>query len=321
MKNLMAFAALLTVAPLVASAETTARAYSTAEVEKLAKAEKKPKAPDGKPPAYSTNGWKLVWSDEFEKPGHPDSAVWGYENGFVRNHEPQFYTTNRLENACVKDGVLVVTARAEKWANPLWKDRRLGGWSREREFADFTSASVTTAGKKTFLYGRLEIRAQMPKGVGTWPAIWTLGENIGFKGDKQVNWPACGEIDIVECWGIHSNRVAACLHCSKDGRPQKAEHKVAGGGDLGGPTVRPYDGFHTYTLDWDKDHMNMYYDGRRYGGGDLSRADWPDGGNPFRMPQYLILNLALGGYDNPTRDPSVFPAEMKIDWVRYYQRQ
>ena len=298
-------------------------AIATLATTALFAGEAKQEDPDARRP-YSTNAWELVWADEFNGTGYPDEKVWAYEVGFVRNHEPQYYTTNRLENCRLQEGNLIITARQEKWANPEWKDRRLGGWKREREFADYTSAAIDTSGKKSFLYGRIEVRAQMPSSVGAWPAIWTLGDSIhAKKGDPEYwNWPACGEIDIVEVWASQSNRVAACLHTSKDGTRERGPHTVIGGGDL---TLKsdqaPWNGFHTYTLDWDQDNIYMYYDGRQYGRAKLSRGDWPDGQNPFRKPHFLIFNLALGGYGNKVSEKTVFPMELKVDYVRYYQKK
>ena len=114
---------------------------------------------------YSTDGWKLEWSDEFDgKDTAPDPKNWRPEVGMIRNQEPQYYTSNRVENCCVKDGVLTITARKEKWANPKYADRHLGGWYRQKEFADYTSADLQSV--RTFHYGRVEFRAQMPGGWG-----------------------------------------------------------------------------------------------------------------------------------------------------------
>ncbi len=293
---------------------------------------------------YATDGWRMVWSEEFDAPGDlPDAAAWQAEVGFLRNHEPQYYTSNRVENCRVADGVLTLTARREKWPNPAWKDRRLGGWQRAREFADYTSASLRSV--RSFHYGRVEIRAQMPGGRGAWPALWFLGTNLLLpKSDPaRFDWPACGEIDLVEIWGDRPNRVAACLHTAKrgpTGEPGEKYvarnlHTVTGGGDrtFGKPGEEPWNGFHTYTLDWHEDRLFFFYDGRLFAQADLSRSDWPDGRNPFRKPMFLIMNLALGGWNNPvyetdTVDPKTgktipaakFPMEMKIDWVRYYQK-
>ena len=293
---------------------------------------------------YSTDGWKLEWSDEFDGKGTaPDAANWKPEIGFLRNQEPQYYTSNRVENCCVKDGVLTITARKEQWPNPLYKDRHLGGWYRQREFAKYTSADIQSV--RTFHYGRVEFRAQMPGGWGAWPALWFLGDNLRLPKDdpKYLNWPACGEIDLVEIWGNNPTRVAACLHTADRG-PNPGEkkyksnehHKVTGGGEIRAnkPGEEPWNGFHTYTLDWYEDRMYMFYDGKLYADINLARSDWPDGQNPFRKPMFIIMNLALGGYGNKVVDEDTkdeksgkvipaakFPMEMKIDWVRYYERQ
>src|SRR5690348_5754560 len=140
----------------------------------------------------SAANWKLVWSDEFEQPGLPDPAKWNYEEGFIRNNEAQFYTTNRSENARVENGMLVIEARKERFKNPAFdpEAKGRGGPRRNREYAEYTSASLTTRGKASWTYGRIEVKAKLPTARGTWPAIWTLGTN------RQAGWPACGEIDI-----------------------------------------------------------------------------------------------------------------------------
>ena len=119
---------------------------------------------------FDPSRWSLVWADEFDRPGAPDPAVWTPEVGYVRNGEKQYYTRDRPENARVENGLLIIEARKDNW-----------------EDKPVTSASLTTKGKRPLLYGRIAVRAKIPTGRGTWPAIWTLGENI-----KQTGWPACG---------------------------------------------------------------------------------------------------------------------------------
>ena len=129
--------------------------------------------------------WKLVWSDEFDKPGLPDPAKWGYEEGFLRNNEAQYYTRGRPENARVENGMLVIKARKEHFPNPRYlPGSAQTGRRNNREFAEYTSASLTTRGKTSWTHGRVEVRAKLPSGRGTWPAIWMLGTNI-----SQVGWP------------------------------------------------------------------------------------------------------------------------------------
>ena len=286
---------------------------------------------------YSTDGWKLTWSEEFDGTGVPSRDVWSPEVGFIRNHEPQYYTDMREENCCQKDGALVITARKEVFPNADYGKQK-SGWKYGIKEARYTSADIVS--KRTFLYGRIEIRAQLPNGQGAWPALWTLGDCLRKPKDDPDywNWPCCGEIDLVEIWGNNPCRVAACLHTSDAGWKTKANehHKVTGGGDrtFKGPGENPGEGFHIYTLDWYEDKLVMFYDGKRYGGATLSRSDWPDGSNPFRKPHFLLMNLALGGWGNKVvdedwTDPKTgktvpaakFPMEMKVDWVRYYTRE
>ena len=147
--------------------------------------------------AQELPGWKLVWSEEFDKGTAPDPAVWNYEHGFVRNHENQFYTNKRSENVRIENGMLVIEARKEHFQNDrlkgddarfLWFKENLQK-SAERpwnmaEYAEYTSGSINTRHKKFWQYGRIEVRAKIPVGTGTWPAIWMMGERKG--------WPACG---------------------------------------------------------------------------------------------------------------------------------
>src|SRR5207249_4843060 len=114
--------------------------------------------------AAQPHGWKLVWADEFDHDGAPDPAKWTYEEGFVRNRESQYYTSERLENARVEHGVLVIESRKERYRNPAYRAGS-DNW-REAEFADYTSASVTTEGKAAWRYGRIEVRAKLPTGRG-----------------------------------------------------------------------------------------------------------------------------------------------------------
>ncbi|GAK36484.1 beta-glucanase precursor [Bacteroides graminisolvens DSM 19988 = JCM 15093] len=134
--------------------------------------------------------YKLVWSDEFNKPGKPDSTVWSFEDGFVRNEELQWY---QPDNAFCEKGLLIIEGRKEKVRNTEYK-KEGKSWKQARKYAFYTSSSLKTAGKKEFLYGRIEVRAKIPVGGGAWPAIWTLGNNM--------EWPSCGEIDIMEYYRI-----------------------------------------------------------------------------------------------------------------------
>lgn len=135
--------------------------------------------------------WQLVWSDEFNADGLPDTAVWSYDNGFARNEEAQWYQEG---NAYCKDGKLIIEARKEEGRRNPWYEAGSNDWRKKREFIEYTSSCITTSGKKEFLYGRFEVRAKIPVSGGAWPAIWTLGSGM--------EWPSCGEIDIMEYYRI-----------------------------------------------------------------------------------------------------------------------
>lgn len=249
---------------------------------------------------------RLVWSDEFDKPGLPDKSNWRYENGFVRNNELQFYTQDRRENARVENGMLVIEGRKERFPNPSYRPGMTNSARRgNAQFAEYTAASVTTEGKASFLYGRVEVRAKLPQGRGVWPAIWMMGTNR-----SEVGWPRCGEIDIMEFVGKEPNRVHANVHYHKDGRHGSKGGKLA--------TSAPYDDFHIYALEWNADRMDFYFDQQKYFTFDLNTVSEGQD-NPFRKPHYLLINLALGGAWGGEMDDSVLPQRYLIDYVRVYE--
>jgi beta-glucanase (GH16 family) len=255
-------------------------------------------------------GWKLVWSDEFDKPGAPDPAKWSYETGFVRNNEAQFYTSDRRENARVEDGMLVIEARKEQFKNPAFSPTAgAGKRGRNREFADYTSASLTTLGKASWCYGRVEVRAKLPRGRGPWPAIWMLGTNI-----TQVGWPACGEIDIMEFVGHDPGVINANIHTSKYNHVKKT-------GKGAKITVKDVsDAFHIYAIEWTPDRLDFFVDDRKY----FTFKNEGTGSDvwPYDKAQYLILNLAIGGAWGGAQgiDDSIFPQRYYIVYVRVYQK-
>ncbi|NLH16456.1 MAG: DUF3472 domain-containing protein [Phycisphaerae bacterium] len=235
--------------------------------------------------------WKLVWNDEFDRNGRPDPAKWGYEKGFVRNNEKQYYTQDRPENARVENGNLVIESRKEQF-----------------DKGEYTSASLITRGKAEWVYGRIEVRAKLPTGRGTWPAIWMLGVN------RSIGWPACGEIDIMENVGfdpdvIHANiHTKAYNHVKKTNKGNRITAKA------------PYNDFHIYAIDWYPDHMDFFYDDQKY----FSFANEGTGNDvwPYDKPHYLILNTAIGGSWGGQKgiDDAIFPQKFLIDYVRVYQK-
>lgn len=254
--------------------------------------------------------WKLVWSDEFDKPGLPDPAKWSYEEGFIRNNEDQYYTSERKENARVENGMLVIEARKEKFKNAAFDPNATdkGRGRRSREYAEYTSASLITRGKAAWTYGRIEVKAKLPAARGTWPAIWMLGTN------RQAGWPACGEIDIMEFVGYEPGVIHANIHTKKYNHVQKTNK----GDKITIPDAS--DAFHVYALEWSEQKMDFFVDDKKY----FSFANEGTGVDawPYDKDQYLILNLAIGGAWGGARgiDAAAFPQRYYIDYVRVYQK-
>ena len=258
--------------------------------------------------------WELVWSDEFDNDGRPDTTVWNYERGFVRNEEDQWYQS---DNAYVKDGMLVIEGRKERVKNPRYvKDSR--SWQLNREYAEYTSASLNTAGKREFLYGRLEVRARIPVGGGAWPAIWTLG--------SRQEWPSCGEIDVMECYPIDGEQhILANVAWGRDNRfdsewrtkTKPLDYFLAKDKDW-------VDKFHVWRMDWDENFICLYLDGEllnRVPLAETVNGAYGNHTNPFKQPQYVLLNLALGGRNGGKIDGAAMPIRYEIDYVRLYKKK
>ena len=237
---------------------------------------------------------RLVWSDEFDRDGAPDASRWNYDVGGHGwgNDELQFYTANRRENARLEGGHLVIEARREPW-----------------EGRSYTSARLTSKGKGDWTYGRLEVRAQLPAGRGSWPAIWTLATR------SPLRWPDDGEIDIMEHVGFDPGVVHASVHTRRYNHV-RGTHRTA---RTSVPDVSTR--FHVYATEWTPDRIETSIDGRvvfrfdrdRRGG----RAAWP-----FDGPQHLLLNVAVGGTWGGRQgvDEASLPYRFVIDYVRVYQR-
>ncbi len=261
-------------------------------------------------PAGWSGEWKLVWSDEFDRDGLPDPVKWAHEEGFVRNQELQYYTTGRKQNARVESGHLIIEAHKEQFPNARYQpDAPERRWQQRRQHADYTSASLITRGRAAWTYGRIEVRAKMPSGRGTWPAIWMLGTNMG-----EVGWPACGEIDILEYVGHEPGVVHANVHT------RGYNHNRGNGRGSRLPLLDAEKAFHVYALEWTPQKLEFFVDDRKYFTleNDGTGVDsWP-----FDAPQYLILNLAIGGAWGGQKgvDDAIFPQRLTIDYVRVYQR-
>ena len=266
-------------------------------------------APAADPKNTERPGWKLVWHDEFDTDGPPDPKKWGYDTGWVRNGEQQYYTEGRSENVRVEKGNLVLEARKEHFANPKFEKDAKGDWNKTKPFADITSGELTTQNTVSWTYGRIEVRAKIPTGRGTWPAIWMLGTNI-----NQAGWPKCGEIDILENVGFDPDGVHTTVHTDAYNHVKGTAkgHREDG--------KKPYDDFHVYAIEWTKKEITFFYDEKKVfafendGKGDV--ATWP-----YDKPQFLILNFAIGGGWGGAKgvDDSILPQKFLIDYVRVYE--
>ncbi len=233
--------------------------------------------------------YELKWSEEFNG-SQLNTEVWNFEKGFAKNNEAQFYT-GRTKNARIEDGNLILEAYKEDYGN-----------------ADYTSARINTLNKKHFRYGRIEVRAKLPEGHGTWPAIWMLGINHHIDG-----FPACGEIDIMEYVGKAPGEVHGTIHYPET---DNIKMNSASQNFLLPPSK---DGFHTYSIEWDGAQIDFFVDDIKYHDFEVDDANRWGRKNIFRKPFYLVLNLALGGKWAGEIDDTIFPARFYVDYVRFYQ--
>ena len=259
--------------------------------------------------------WKLVWSQEFDEDGLLDETVWNYEQGFKRNHEHQWY---QPDNARCENGVLVIEARRDTTGrtNPMYREGN-DDW-RNRPQIEYTSSSVNTREKFSFLFGRLEVRAKIPTASGAWPAIWLLGDG--------VDWPSCGEIDVMEYYRVNGEPHILANACWGNDTPWEAiwnsqkipfTHFTEQDPDWA-------DKFHIWRMDWAEDAIKIYLDDELLNDIRLSETyngSIGHGENPFHKPQYLLLNLALGGDNGGPIDNDALPMRYEVDYVRVYQRK
>jgi beta-glucanase (GH16 family) len=243
-------------------------------------------------------GQKLVWSDEFDNAGAPDTTKWNYDLGDGcpnvcgwGNNEAQYYTKD-VKNARVENGRLIIEARKDS----------LGGKA-------YTSARMVTKSKGDWLYGRMEIKAKLPRGKGTWPAIWMLSTDWKYGG-----WPASGEIDIMEHVGFDAGVIHGTIHTESYNHIKQTQKE-------GKVTVTDaQDEFHVYAINWTVDKMEFLIDDNIYHSVNKSANDtfkeWP-----FDQRFHLILNVAVGGNWGGMQgiDDSIWPQQMEVDWVRVFR--
>jgi len=243
---------------------------------------------------FVNDDMQLVWSDEFDTNGAPDAAKWDYDLGDGcpnicgwGNNEKEYYT-NRSDNVIVENGVLKIIAKKEDY-----------------EGSQYTSTRMLTKGKFEFTYAKVEVRAKLPEGGGTWPAIWMLGANI-----DSVGWPGCGEIDIMEHVGNNQGTVSSALHT-----PSSSGNTINKGEQYIDDVSSEY---HVYSVDWmPKKIIFSVDDVVHYTYNPLVKnsSNWP-----FTGDQFLILNIAMGGGFGGNIDPGFIESTMEIDYVRVYQK-
>ena len=262
----------------------------------------------GKPDA--ADHWSLVWQDEFDYEGPPDPEKWNMEEWPARkvNDEDQAYTS-RPKNVRVEDGHLVIEAHKEDFDN-----------------AKYTSARIQSQGKGDFLYGRIEARAKLPQGMGTWPAIWmlpsdpfayatTCSDDPDWQGSADCDaWPNSGEIDILEHVGYEMGHVHGTVHTKSYYWAVWEQRK----GRILMDDV--HESFHDYVLEWSPEHIDIYLDDSLY----FTYVNEGDGWEawPFDKPFHLIINMAVGGMWGRAGggiDDSIFPQRLLVDYVRVYE--
>ncbi|MFH1120484.1 MAG: glycoside hydrolase family 16 protein [Bacteroidota bacterium] len=233
------------------------------------------------------DGYQLVWNDEFTGTAL-NSRYWSYETGAGGwgNNELQYY---RQENTSVSDDVLIIEARKENYQN-----------------SSYTSSRLVTRDKKSFKYGRIDIRALLPEGQGIWPALWMLGDNI-----TNVGWPQCGETDIMEMIGGSGREktVYGTLHWDNNGHVQYGQSYSLSTGNFA-------DEYHVFTIIWDAAKIMWYVNDVKYNEVDITPAHMTE----FQASSFFIFNIAVGGVwpGNPDAT-TVFPQQMKVDYIRVFQ--
>jgi beta-glucanase (GH16 family) len=248
---------------------------------------------DGYITPESYTGYTTDWKDEFNGTAL-DLTSWGFDVGGSGwgNNELQYYTNNRPENIYLDNGKLVIQAKKEAFSGSA-----------------YTSSRILTKGKKEFTFGRIDIRAKLPVAKGIWPALWMLGKKI-----DQVNWPACGEIDIMELVGKEPNKVYGTLHWAGT-----TGSRVQYGTNYTLPTGDFSQKFHVFSLIWEANSAEILMDDISYYKFDRTKVG--SAAYPFNEPFFLIFNVAVGGDWPGSPDASTtFPQQMVVDYVRVFKK-
>lgn len=249
--------------------------------------------------------WELVWQDEFDsgpKPQFPDPNNWGYETGYKRNQEGQYYTKD-IRNAYCRDGLLNI--EAHKHPKGTWPKGKHPG-----QDGSISSASLTTRGKVEKKYGLLVMRAKIETRPGTWGAWWTLG--------AKGRWPDCGECDIYEFYkGKLLFNVAWWKEGDRKYKPRwdNARKPIAQFGDGWA------ENFHVWQMLWDEKQVKLFLDGVLYNTWDTSKDDGDDTIKGFKQPHYMIINQAIGGNSGGDASKLKYPTSYTVDYVRWYQKR
>ncbi len=273
--------------------------------------------------AYAARGYRLVWSDEFNRDGWPDPTKWRFEKGFSRNNERQWY---QPQNAWVDGGRLIIEGRREAVPNPNFVAGSQD-WKKKRQFSEYSSACLITKGLHSWQYGIWEMRGRIPTGSGLWPAWWTVGTRRG--------WPASGEIDMMEFY--RGLLLANVFYAGGPGGKAKvlgAKKEIKTFAD-----PKWHEKFHVWRMEWDEKRLRLFVDDLLLNDVDLSQTVnvSKDGANPYHEPHFMLLNLAIGGGQGggktqvedgsmagetlPGGNPaqSTFPQRFEVDYVQVYQ--
>jgi beta-glucanase (GH16 family) len=250
---------------------------------------------DGYMTPESYTGYDKVWQDEFSGTAL-DLNSWGFDVGGSGwgNNELQYYTNNRPENLYLDNGKLIIQAKKEAFSGK-----------------EYTSSRILTKGKKDFTFGRIDIRAKLPVSKGLWPALWMLGKKI-----DQTNWPACGEIDIMELVGKDPNKVYGTLHWAS---ASSSTARVQYGTSYTLPSGTFADKFHVFTTIWSADNVEILMDDISYY--KFNRSNVGAAAYPFNEPFFLIFNVAVGGdWPGSPDGTTTFPQQMVVDYVRVFKK-